>query len=344
MTKTAEVIEFNPSKITAFNEFKSQLVELKTSNSKAVFDYESPKGNKEARSHIYKLRQTKSAVESARKEAKDAALQYGREVDSKAKELKAEIDNMISVHEQPLKEIEDREEKRVQAHKDRIAKFSEHEALCHDADSETIGSMLADFESVVIDDSFEEFQSAAAIAKDQALTALKERLEARKKYEDEQAELERLRKEKEDREKKDREERIAREAAEKAMREAKEREEREAKEREERAERERLEREKQEAERKAELERAQREKAEAEQRAALAEKQAKEKAERELAEKQERERKEAEAREANKRHKAKINNQALKALVSKSGISQEQAKSVVESIAKGEIPNVSISY
>ena len=84
MSQSAEVIQFNKNEIAAFSEFRSQLATLKHDNSKAVFNYADPKGNKEARSHIYKLRQTKSGVDKVRKEQKR------READKKHK---AEINN-----------------------------------------------------------------------------------------------------------------------------------------------------------------------------------------------------------------------------------------------------------
>lgn len=62
-----EIINSSLGDVNVFNEFRSSLSKLKIDNQAAVFDYESIKGNKEARSHIYKLRQTKSAVEKSRK-------------------------------------------------------------------------------------------------------------------------------------------------------------------------------------------------------------------------------------------------------------------------------------
>lgn len=72
MTEQAEVILFNEQKISAYDPFRAQLAELKTNNEKAVFNYEDPAGNKEARSHIYKLRKTKSAVDRVRKDQKQS--------------------------------------------------------------------------------------------------------------------------------------------------------------------------------------------------------------------------------------------------------------------------------
>ena len=77
-------VQGHNSNIAVYDEFRGQLSELRDANAKTVFDYEDPKGNKDARSHVYKLRQTKSAVEMARKEEKAESLAYGRRVDEQA--------------------------------------------------------------------------------------------------------------------------------------------------------------------------------------------------------------------------------------------------------------------
>lgn len=51
-----------------------------------------------------------------------------------------------------------------------------------------------------------------------------------------------------------------------------------------------------------------------------------------------------EARAANLEHRKKINNGALKAIVKMSDVSDLDAKTIVEAIAKGQIPNVKIEY
>ncbi|OJW20518.1 MAG: hypothetical protein BGO51_21990 [Rhodospirillales bacterium 69-11] len=48
-------------------------------------------------------------------------------------------------------------------------------------------------------------------------------------------------------------------------------------------------------------------------------------------------------READKKHRARINNEALGGLVA-AGLTEDQGKAVVEAIAKGQIPNVKITY
>lgn len=341
MNQEVEVIEFNPNEVQLYSEFTAQLEKLKADNSKAVFDYESPKGNKEARSHIFSIRKVKAALEQARKDAKARALEYGRLVDSKAKEIASELEAMIELHDKPLREIEEKEKARIAEHERQIAVI---EALGETrGNSELLRLTIASVEDTRLGARWEEFETAAARAKEKALVVLKERLAAAVTHEAEQAELARLRAEAEARAQKERDEAIARDAAERARREAEEAAERQ-KQADLRAQQEREQKAAAEArEREIALERAQREKAEAEARAAKAEKEAKEKAERDLAYKQEQERLAAEKREADKKHHAAVNNAAVDALVS-AGLSREMAVIAVTAIAKRQVPRVSIAY
>ena len=351
MNSTAEVIQFNKHEIAAFSEFRSQLAQLKHDNEKAVFNYADPKGNKEARSHIYKLRQTRAAVEKVRKDQKAEALEYGRMVDGTAKEISEQIDAMIEIHEAPLREIEAKEAARIQAHKDRIS------AMCVILDgSESaaeIQAKLVAIESFVIDDSLQEFKAEALLVKTDAIEGLKKRHAAQLEIEAQQAELLRLRAEAAEREQKERHERIAREAREAAERKAADaaRAEKEASERREREQKEAVER----AERAQKLaeqqaEQAEQAKREAQERAERAERQAKEDAERAIRQAEEHrqaalkaEQEATARREADKAHRAKVNNAAVAALVA-SGLSDADAKLAVTAIAKGEVPAVRIDY
>ncbi len=324
--------------IAVYNEFRAQLSELSSANESIVFDYESASGNKEARSHVYKLRQTKSAVEKARKQEKASSLEYGRTVDAEAKSISSEIESMISVHQKPLDEIEQREKDRIAAHKDIIEGMS----LAANQTEHPDGSPLtaSDYalaveylEGFKIDDSLEEFTAEAAKAKDENLVIARKRYGDRKKYEDEQEELERLRKQQAESEQKARDEKIAKEADERAREVASKA-----------AEHEKQASERRELELKLAAETAEKEKLEAERRAEVAEIEAIEAAGRKAAEDAAKETADAEKREANKRHNAKINNQAVKAIVKECGLSEEQAKSVVVAVAKKLIPNVSIFY
>ena len=346
-TQEAQIIKASDG-IAVYNEFRAQLAELDATNSKLVFNYEDPKGNKDARSHIYKLRQTKALVDKAREKEKRASLEYGRRVDAEAKEIIEKIDSMISVHAVPLDEIEQREKSRIAKHEQNLSEIvtageytsSNWMSIPLDA----IRDRLAEINAITLtQDYWQEFLPRAAEAKDKTLSQIRDAIGKRAKYDEEQAELERLRKEAEERARKDREEQIRREAEQKALAdaEARARAERERTEAAAKAEREAAER--RELELKLAAERAEREKVEAQQRAERA---AKEAEERLLREQEEAKRKEAEAaakREADKKHRAKINNAAVSAFVA-GGMSEEAAKLAVTLIAKASIPAVSISY
>jgi len=339
MSQSEEVIQFNKNEIAAFSEFRSHLATLKHDNSKAVFNYADPKGNKEARSHIYKLRQTKSAVDKVRKEQKQESLDYGRRVDQQAKEISAEIEGMIEVHEVPLREIEAKEAARVAGIKERMAALSAYSLLELDAPAYMLERLLKEAEQFALDDSLEEFKAEAAIVKDASITVIKARIAARKKYEDEQTELEKLREQAAEQERKDHDAKIAQQAREEAERQAKANAEQMQRERD--AEENRL---------KFEAEQSKREKLEAENRAKQAEENAKqaikdaaERAERERLAKIEQEREEQEKRERNTKHKASINNAAVDTLIA-GGIDAKTAKEVITLIAKGEVTNVTIRY
>lgn len=317
--------------IAVYDPFIAQLNELRKFNQSITFDYEDPKGNKEARSHIYKLRQTKSAVENARKAEKQASLEYGRRVDAKAKEVIGEIEEMIDVHAAPIREIEEREKQRVTALSERVDWFSDM-VPDEQATASDLAERLALVKSTPVDESFEEMESLAARAKLDAIAKLEALHTAAAKREADAAELERHRREAAEREAKERDEAIRREAAEQAQRAAEAKAEAERKAAAEQAERERQ------AQKHRELQ-LKLEKEQAERRAVEAERRAKE----ELAAKQRAEEEAKRKREENQRHRTKIDNQAIKALEN-CGLSNEQAQAVVTLIAAGSVPNISINY
>lgn len=342
-----EVIPFRPeTALAVFTPFQKQLADLKVLVESSHFNYADQKQNEEARSLIYKVRKVKAAVEKARKDAKQSALDYGRALDGKAKEIASEIEIIIDVHQKPIDEIERRENARKAAHNEKLEFLREHADIPNRGLGETSGQIQAIIDSVAafkVDKKLEEFEKEGAQLKAYALSELQKYFNAVKKTEDEAAELERLRKEKEERDRKDREDRIAKEAAERATQEAEEKAMREKAEAEAKAKAEKEASDLREREAKEAAERAVKSKQEAEERAAKAEQQAKENAEREQREKQEDERREAETREANQKHKAKINNEAASALVEE-GLSKADAKLVVTAIALRKVPHIKIEY
>ena len=108
MEKTNELL-------VVFDPIAADIARFAEENRLCVFNYEDPKGNQLARSHCYKLRLVKGRIESARKAAKDSALKVCQAIDGKARELTGAIDQMIEVHDAPLREIEQRAAKAEEA-------------------------------------------------------------------------------------------------------------------------------------------------------------------------------------------------------------------------------------
>lgn len=227
-----------------------------------------------------------------------------------------------------------------QAEKDRVAKHEQaivsivfyKTAAIADKDSQWLKGVIQNVESIVIDDSFEEFEEQAKIAKYETLEYLRTTLAAREKYEAEQAELERLRLAEQARLQQERDAQIAREAAEKATREAEEKARFEA----DRVQREKLEAEQREAKLKAD-------KDAAELRAVQAAENERKRIEAEQFTQAEAERKAEEARLADKQHKNRICNEALKGLTDL-GVDAELGKEILRAINKGLVPHVSIKF
>ncbi len=356
---TTELLIHPSSEIAAYQPFYADLSRLEEDNKKQVFNYESVKGNKEARSHVYKLRQTKGALESVRKEAKADYLRLGRAVDAEAEQIKIRIEAMIAVHQVKLDEIERREADRIAAIVARVDAVNTIGDF--HSDSKSISSSIAQLQSVIIDDSWEEFTVSVAQAKDMRIAGLNAALAEALKREAEAEELEKLRKDAVERAQKDRDDAIAKAAADRATADAKLQAEQEAAKARQAieaaelsAKQEREAAERRELELKLQTEQAERRRIEAEQKAEQDKKDALIKAEQEIqkAVQDEKDRiakmakMEAEAtakREANKKHLAKINNAALDALVA-GGVDASAAKLAITLIAFDKVPFVVINY
>jgi len=312
-----------------FIDLRKQIADLQIINKETVFDYESKKGNKEARSHIAKMRKSKTAVTNRHKEKKADARKFGLELDAAKNELLGNIDEMILVHKEPLDRIKEAEEK---AEADKQKRWDWVEAMKENERIDEEAKRRAELEAREIELSRKEAEIKAA--EDAKLEA--ERLEK------ERIENERIQKE--------REEKIRKDAVEKAEREkiaseAKAKQDKidaELKLKKahktaalaaELAEQKRIDdikdaEEKAERVKQAEIDRLKREQAEKE---------------RLSAEKIAHERAIVEARKADKEHKRTINRVILVAFM-KHKVGQENAMMIISDIVDGKIPNISINY
>jgi hypothetical protein len=326
-----------------------------------VPDLTTRKGRERIASLAATVSKSKAAVEKPGRDYLRRLKEMPKVVEAELREFTTKMDNLRDTTRQPLTEWEEAEQARKDKHVDGIqdikdlAVFEATPAAAHVAD------IIAQLELVEISDTWEEFLAEAAQVKDQTLAKLRTLHAERAQYEAEQAELTRLRLEKEARDKKDNEERIAREAAEQATREAeakalRDRETEAQRVRDEQAAAEKRENDLklQAAESDRRAEQAKREQIEAEQRAereqvAAAERQA---AAVEQARQDEIARANAAAdeilrqeklREKDKAHKGAIYKAAKEAFI-QHGMTEDCARLAVKLVASGLIPAMSIQY
>lgn len=217
---TNEILDAQTTQVAAYQPFYAELAKLEQDNAALVFNYESPKGNKEARSHVFSLRKTKGALEKVRKEAKAESLRIGRAVDSEAAAIEARIEAMITVHQVKLDEIETREKERIATLQSRHEEISKNlGAFSSTAD---IQAEIARVEAIEVGADWQEMMAQATTTKAAVLEKLAGSLQDAIKRDEEAAELARLRAEAEARAQAERDAAIAKAAAEQAQREAEE--------------------------------------------------------------------------------------------------------------------------
>lgn len=164
MSTTAPPLAVEPKAITIsqYEALQSDIQIAKQGAVAVVFDYEDPKGDKAARSYIAGLKKIRARIESARKDAKAYALEYGRAVDAQAKALEAEIMGLIEPHQQALDEIAQREKDRVAAHEATLLAITTmvQKGSEEGASHTVIAALIAGLQGIATDD-MEEFQESA---------------------------------------------------------------------------------------------------------------------------------------------------------------------------------------
>lgn len=205
MTKAA-IVKSEDQEVTVLTRWEAVAADIAIATDKSesmVFDYRDKAGNKAARSWVAQLRKLRAEVDRVRKEAKAVHIQRGKAVDETAKTLENAVTELIAPHEQEIKALEAVEQARIDAHKavlNRIQQLSENIFL-----SEQASANIAELEAIDTD-SLEEFSKAGANRKAEAIERLQQMLQLLLMQEEQQAELEALRAEKEAREQAEREE------------------------------------------------------------------------------------------------------------------------------------------
>ena len=350
MTKetTTALVTLQPENaLTLFTDgtgLESLLTDIRTQASSLVPDLTTAKGRKEIASVAYAVAQTKTYLDGIGKALTDEYKEIPKKIDATRKLIRDELDKLKDEVRAPLTAYEEAEANRVAALQQRINEIAQLGNMpvtaIHGATSEQLGGWLAQLEQIAIDDSWQEKQTEAGVAKEAAILKVTQALEARKQYEAQQAELERLRQEQAKRDQAERERQIAEQArqaeADRQLQERAEsqRREQQAKEREEQARRDAEEAQRKQVEAEAN---AQRQAEEAAARAAEQERQR-------IAEQQKAEQEEAARRAADVEHRRSINAAAVTAIMLAADVDPEQAQLLLKAIVLGKIPNVSIIY
>jgi hypothetical protein len=322
---------------------EAMLADIRKKASSLVPDLTTAKGRKEIASVAYAVAQTKTYLDGIGKILVDEYKEVPRKIDANRKIIRDELDKLKDEVRAPLTAYEEAEAARVAALQQRLNRITELGNLPANspgASAEQLSTWLNELEGTAIDDTWQEKKTEAGVAKEAAIIKVTQALEARKQYEAQQAELERLRQEQTKRDQEERERQIAEQArqqeADRQLQEraASQRKVLEAKEREEQARRDAEEAQRKQVEAEAN---AQRQAEEAAVRAAEQERQR-------IAAQQQAVQEEADRRAADIEHRRSINAAAVTAIMLAADIDPEQAQSLLKAIVLGKIPNVSISY
>lgn len=322
---------------------------------------ETAKGRKEIASFAYKISTSKTYLDNLGKELVAELKEIPKKIDTERKRVRDTLDKWKDEVREPLTLWEKGEEERVLGHQQLLNTIATFKDVTFEQSSVDIQAAKKDLRALTDGRNWEEFEDKALSLIQISMDHLNLSLEKAIKREEDEAELERLKKAEQERLEREREERLKQEAAEKARIETEEkaRIEREKVEREKREAQERAieeENKRKAAEKKAEEERlaaiereklaqakAQADAAEAAKKAE-AEKQAAIEAERKRIEEEQRKQKELEEkRAANIAHQKRINREVLEKLIAL-GVSEEIGKAIISGAARGELSQLKVIY
>lgn len=224
---------FALNEVTAVELFSTQaqlneiLEELEKEAKSFVPDISTKRGRDEVASIAYKVARSKTHIDNLGKDLVADWKKKSKEVDSLRKSARDRLDTLKDEVRKPLTDWENKEKERIEKHERKLADIRLFEVRS-EMSSKQIKDRFQDLESLMVDETWEEFEEQAKALKKEVLASLETIYDRQLKAEEEKAELERLRKAEEERKQKEREEQIAREAAERARREAEEKARKEA--------------------------------------------------------------------------------------------------------------------
>ena len=308
-----------------------------------VPDLSTKKGIARIKSLAAMVSSSKVAIEKPGREYLKQLKEMPKVIEAELRDWNQKMDSLRDEVRKPVTELEEKEKARIAALDQRLNEIHQigNVAGLDLLPSETITAWIGKLEAIAIDDTWDEYQDRAAVAKESAKVKLDSALQTRLTWEAQQAEIERLKAEQVKRNQEERERQIAEqarhEAEQKALREKLESEQREqaAKDAAARAEREAV-------EAKERLAREQQESAERERQAA--ERAAEQERQRQIDE-QNRIAQENERRSADVEHRRQYNREVIAAMQTVlPNLSEQDAITMLTAIVQQKVPHLTIQY
>ena len=179
-------------------------------------DASTASGREEIRSTAYRVARTKTALDAEGKRLTEGWREATKKVNEERKLASERLDALADEVRKPLTDYENHEKARVAAHEAAlrdITGLQEMIKLYPDMRADLLEEHLYNLRNSFPDQNWEEFAGRAKSARAEAESYIIRRLADRRKYEAEQAELERLRREDLERRARERDERLKAEAA-----------------------------------------------------------------------------------------------------------------------------------
>lgn len=177
--------------LVGFANSESELQTLERLSQTTVFDYEDPKGNKDARSWVFRLRQLKVVIDDERKKSK-------RQVDSIGNSMISRVETMIQFHADKIHEIEERERNILSAIENIKLKYAHCSIFSSVLDLKAVLATMEDLNQSfpTVSPSFGKFATQALSAILLGIEQVKSFIPTAEKREADAKELEDLRREK----------------------------------------------------------------------------------------------------------------------------------------------------
>lgn len=181
-------------------------------------------GRSQTASLAHKVAKSKTYLDGLGKNLVSGIKQQAKIVDVERKKMRDELDELKAKVRQPLTEWEEFERDRVAGHRKLLQNIVDAGTNCYnckfDCELPSMEETLSALENMAIDESWEEFEGRAVLERNKSVILIKEAIDERQKYDEEQAELAELRAKQAERERKNREEALRREGEERAKRQA----------------------------------------------------------------------------------------------------------------------------